>query len=387
MSTRRALVRVAPWVVDSVVAAVAATAGTLELHAAWGDLDVSGVAYVVLLAHTLPIAVRRRFPMTVLGVCAVTGALFPQAGVPPYVPGPLILLPIYTVASRYEPASSLMGLAAAELALLGVDLDVASRVLWGVILGAGWFLGHYVRTRRLYAAALERRAAELERAREELARRAVNEERLRIARELHDVVAHAMSLIAVQSGVGAHVIDTRPDEARKALAAIENASRSALEEMRRLLGVLREDGDGRSAELAPAPGLASIDQLVAQTQEAGVLVKLSREGAGSPLPAGLDLAAFRIVQEALTNVVKHARASHASVRIRSTDRDVCIEVTDDGMGRAPATADGGAAGHGIVGMRERAALYGGTVEAGPLPDGGFAVVARLPLGPSLGPTR
>ena len=190
-----------------------------------------------------------------------------------------------------------------------------------------------------------------------------------------------MSVIAVQSGVGAHVAATQPEEARKALAAIETISRAALEELRRLLGVLRQDdGDEPQGSLAPVPGLADLDTLLAQVAKAGLAVKLRVEGTRPELPAGVDLSAYRIVQEALTNVVKHAGPARAQVVVCYGDQEVAVEVTDNGKGVAPA-GDGRTAkvGHGIIGMRERVALFGGDLEAGPRPGGGFRVAARLPF--------
>ncbi|HEY6591119.1 MAG TPA: sensor histidine kinase, partial [Actinomycetota bacterium] len=228
-------------------------------------------------------------------------------------------------------------------------------------------------------ARLEQRTAELEQAREALARQAVAEERLRPARELHDVVAHTVSVIAVQSGVGAHVANTQPKEAAKALAAIEATSRSALIELRRLLGVLRQDGDPQ-ASLTPAPGLANLEGLLAEVAEAGLAVRLRVEGAPAPLPAGLDLSAYRIIQEALTNVVKHAGPAHAQVTIRYRDHEVAVEVIDDGRGVAAVATEGRRrTGHGLTGMAERVAVFGGDLEVGPRPGGGFRVAARLPL--------
>jgi signal transduction histidine kinase len=190
-----------------------------------------------------------------------------------------------------------------------------------------------------------------------------------------------MSVIAVQSGVGAHVAATQPEEARKALAAIEVTSRTTLNELRRLLGVLREDGEPPGS-LAPVLGLAGLDALLARIGEAGLAVKLRVEGARVQVPAGIDLSAYRIVQEALTNVLKHAGAARAQVVIGYGDREVTIEVTDDGRGAAPkAVADRPGTGHGLIGVRERVALFGGDFEVGPQPGGGFRVAARLPFEP------
>jgi signal transduction histidine kinase len=193
------------------------------------------------------------------------------------------------------------------------------------------------------------------------------------------VVAHAISVIAVQSGVGAHVANTQPKEAAKALVAIEVTSRAALEELRRLLGVLRQ-ADGPQGDLTPVPGLADLDGLLAEVGKAGLPVRLRVNGTRPPLPAGVDLSAYRIVQEALTNVVKHAGPARAQVVVDYRDQDVRVEVTDDGRGAMTSVRDGRVgAGHGLIGMRERVAAFGGDFQAGPRPGGGFRVAARLPL--------
>ena len=246
-----------------------------------------------------------------------------------------------------------------------------------VLIVAGmWLLGHYVRTRRLLVAELQQRAVDLEREREERAVRAVAEERLRIARELHDVLAHTMSVVAVQAGTGRLVGPDHPGEAIKALTAVEETARSAMHEMRQILTVLRADGD-TGVSVTPTPGLDDLAALVAQVTEAGIAVDVRVEGEPRPVPTGVGLAAYRITQEALTNVIKHAGPAHASVLVRYTDHDVTVEIRDDGHATA-STAGGG--GHGLVGMRERAAVHGGELIAGPAPNGGFQVSARLPLG-------
>jgi signal transduction histidine kinase len=188
-----------------------------------------------------------------------------------------------------------------------------------------------------------------------------------------------MSVIAVQSGVGAHVANTRPKEAAKALAAIEATSRSALEELRRLLGVLRQEDEPQGA-LAPVPGLGDLDGLLAEMGKAGLAVKLQINGTRPPVPAGVDLSAYRIVQEALTNAVKHAGPAHAQVVVGYRDQEVAVEVIDDGRGTVTSASDGRVGtGHGLIGMRERVAAFGGDLEVGPRPGGGFRVAARLPL--------
>ncbi len=223
------------------------------------------------------------------------------------------------------------------------------------------------------------RAARLERERDADARQAVSSERLRIAQELHDVVAHAMSVIAVQSGMGAHVIDTQPDEAKKALQAIETTSRSALDELRRMLGVLREEGDQGGA-LAPAPRADDVHNLIETIRAAGVPVELHWDGLTADVmpPDSVLLNRYRILQEALTNVLKHAGAASVTVTIVERVGETTIEVVDDGRGLAAAAkAPGSPPGHGLVGMRERVALFGGTLEAAARVGGGFRVFARL----------
>jgi signal transduction histidine kinase len=325
---RREQLRTAgPWVLDGLLAAAAAAAGT-ALLATMLPLDPGSpravAAYLLVDAHTLPIALRRRFPLATLIWALATGAAFAALGLSLVTLSFTILIYVDTVAARCPRRLSMAGLAATEAVLLGVWLtrphsigDASTLVLDGLILAAAWWLGDGTRRRQEAITAAQERAAELQRAREELARRAVTEERLRIARELHDVVAHSMSIIAVQSGVGAHVLDSQPEEARKALAA--------------------------------------------EVARAGVRVEVRIEGTPARLPAGLDLSAYRIVQEALTNVVRHAGPATARVAVRYTP-----------------------GGHGIAGMRERAALYGGTLEAAPLPGGGFRVAADLPVDEGFG---
>lgn len=251
-----------------------------------------------------------------------------------------------------------------------IDANYGKAVGTAFVLLAAWSAGRAVRAARAYTKGLHEQAERRAEAKVDQARRAVAEERLQIARELHDVVAHSMSVIAVQAGVGGYVIKSRPDEAAKALAAIETTSRGTLREMRQLLGMLRE---GTPGETLSAPGLGDIPDLAERT---GLRIDVAVHGQPRELPAGVDLAAFRIAQEALTNVVKHSAASHGRVVVTYSDEAVAIEVTDDGAGAA-ATVNSG---HGLIGMRERAALYGGEFSAGPLPDRGYRVSARFPIG-------
>jgi signal transduction histidine kinase len=380
---------VSAWLFDSGLALMAAGLSTSLFVFENGPVGSGlprgtlALAYGLALLHTLPLAARRRFPGAVLALGVASGLAVAALGVPPVVLGPAIVVAVYSVAAYGGWWVSLAGLAAAELGAAAVQLtpgrfQALTVVSNGLAIGAAWLVGHFVGARRAYTARLER-TAELERARAELARRAVTEERLRLARELHDVVAHAISVIAVQSGVGAHVAQTQPEEAAKALAAIEATSRAALTELRRLLGVLRQEGDPQGS-LAPVPGLADLDALLAEVAKAGLAVKLRVEGTPSPLPAGVDLSAYRIVQEALTNVVKHAGPARAQVVVGYRDQEVTVEVTDDGRGVTAPTDDGQArVGHGLIGMRERVAAFGGDLKVGPRPGGGFRVAARLPL--------
>jgi signal transduction histidine kinase len=258
-----------------------------------------------------------------------------------------------------------------------------SAVFWpdlvraAAVLAVAAALGDATRNRRAYIEEVEERAAEAERTREEEASRRVDEERLRIARELHDVTAHSLSIVAVQSGVALHVLDSDPAAARTALTAIRETSRDSLNELRGMLGVLRSSGEAAAgAPLAPTPGLARIDDLIRPLRDAGLAVEVTGAPTGEPLPAIVDASAYRIVQEALTNVLRHAGSASVAVRLERTDDALCVEIADDGSG-SPARAE--AEGHGIAGMRERARARGGPFEAGPRPGGGWRVAAVLPF--------
>jgi signal transduction histidine kinase len=249
---------------------------------------------------------------------------------------------------------------AATLVAVGGTGAVTDISFFCLVVAGAWLLGRLVRERRAYAA----------QAAEQLTQRAVTDERLRIAREMHDIVAHSMSLIAVKAAVGNHVAEASPAQAREALQVIETTSRGALVEMRRALGVLRQD-----AEYAPAPGLAELPALAERAAAGGVDVELAVEGRAE-LSEAVGLSVFRIVQEALTNVVKHAAPARCRVTVTVNSAEVIIEVTNEGLpGQPPA-----AAGHGLIGIRERIAMYAGEFAAGPRPEGGFRVKARLPYG-------
>jgi signal transduction histidine kinase len=292
-------------------------------------------------------------------------------------PGGLVAL--YTTAAWCDRRTSAVVATVAVLAVVvalvtPTNTDLSDVAFNGLALITAWILGDSARAHRLYAAELERRAARLEQERAVQARRAVAEERARIARELHDVVAHHVSMMVVQAEAGPVVVASDPARAAGAFDSIAGTGRQALVEMRRLLGVLRSDGEA-APSLAPQPGLAQVPTLVEQVRRAGLPVELVVEGEPGPLPPGVDLSAYRIVQEALTNTVKHAGSARARVLVRYGEHDLELEVLDDGAASRGAAAPGG---QGLVGMHERAHLFGGELRAGPRPEGGYAVAARLP---------
>ncbi|MGO9178749.1 MAG: sensor histidine kinase [Candidatus Limnocylindrales bacterium] len=342
------------------------------------------VSAILILAQTLPLAVRRRYPVPVLIVAGVGIGLYSALGYAESGGNYGVLVALYTVAANSTRRTATL---AAVLTALGIlltfenymqhDPHVAGQLLLVYTeYAVAWVVGTYLQGHRQDVLALQERAARLEREREERARLAVAEERARIARELHDVVAHHVSVMVVQAGAARRVAATDPPAAREAMAAVESAGRTALTEMRRMLEVLRAD----EPDLQPEPSLARVESLVARVRAAGLPVELQVEGERPAVPAGPDLAAYRIIQEALTNVVKHAGKASASVRIAYTPDRVEVEVTDDGRGAA-AHLDAEPGGRGLVGMRERALLYGGTLEAGPRPSGGYRVHAAFPIEP------
>ena len=343
-----------------------------------------GMRALALAAMTISagsVAFRRLRPWPAFTVGIAAGLLALASGLPMVVltVGPVVM--VYSISAQFPEARSLVALAvswaaffAAE-ALHGFGDDLSTIVTDLVILGAAWLIGWFVYRRQEYVRELESKTAELQEAREELARAAVSAERLRIARELHDIVAHSLSMISVQAGVGAHVIDDRPEEARAALTNVETASRQALNEMRALLGMLR-DTSGK-ADRAPLPGLSQLPALIEQVMTAGPEVDLQVHGTERPLAPGVDLTAYRVIQESLTNVLRHADAERARVILNYEPGALVIEVVDDGSSPATLVPNGGL---GIEGMRERLHAFGGTLEAAPLRENGFRVRAELPLG-------
>ena len=338
------------------------------------------LAYALLAGLSIGVVLRRSHPIEAVGVSLGSGLAYAAAGYPPGI-APAVLLPVYTAAHQLPetPSRRLLGVAFFVAALAATLGPGPTNTTVPLLVGGAWFLGRYSRDRRLYTEALEAKNRELEAAQHELARQAVTEERLRIARELHDVVAHSMSVVAVHAGTGRMVATADPAAAERSLATIEETTRAALTEMRQLLGVLRSaDGDDPAA-LLPAPGLGDLDALIAEVVRSGVDVELRVHGVRPAVPPVVDLSAYRVVQEALTNVIKHAGPAKAFVDVRYTDGSVSVEVNDDGRGPAVPAASGG---NGLVGMRERVAVHGGTLDAGPGEAGGFRVVARFPLGPT-----
>jgi signal transduction histidine kinase len=342
------------------------------------------------LAVTLPLAWRRREP--VVATTVLTAGVVLQFGLHDDALGTGLTAAVVVVwsAARHgkrREATASLGIAiggmwaAAALPPTSGAAYIVGDAIWGSGLMAGaWGLGRAFRNRKLSAHALEQRADQLEREQEERARLAVADERGRIARELHDIVAHNVSTMVVQAGAGKRVLDRDPGKAREAFASIETSGRRALAEMRRLLGILRTDREGLA--LAPQPGLASLDGLIDQVRDAGLPVELTVIGQPQPLSSGVDVSAYRIIQEGLTNTIKHAGPAHAEVVVRYEDGDLDLEILDDGRGAAESAANGARKGHGLVGMQERVNLYGGTLETGSRRSGGYAVRARLPVEPS-----
>jgi len=337
---------------------------------------LDALAYALLAAGPVALVLRRRFPVIVYAVAFSTTLAYSVIG---YPRGPIffsLLVAFFTTVITGHRLVAVLGLAAGYFGFLwlpflfGTDDAPSTAAIVGL---AAWLLvilsaAEFFRVRR-------ERGLETARIRQEEARRRASEERLRIARELHDALGHHLSLINVQSGVALHVNEQLPEQARSALDAIRQASKEALTELRSVLEILRQDDE--QAPRSPTPTLARLENLVSQAAAAGLAVRTETVGEARPLPFGVDVAAFRIVQEALTNVARHAGPATATVQIEYGDRDVTVQVEDDGRG--PPQHAKSADGKGILGMRERVAALSGELEAGPRPGGGFRVRARLPL--------
>ncbi|WP_214106558.1 sensor histidine kinase [Acrocarpospora catenulata] len=339
-------------------------------------------AFVLSAALLLPLIWRRRYPIQVFAVIAALCFAQWLASLQPLPASMSVLVAMYGVAARKNLAWAIAAALVAEfgtfLALWAWDdftLEIFANASAFVI--AVWLAGIYANMRRRYIEGLEDRAERAERERDQQALIATAAERARIARELHDVVAHNVSVIVVQADGAGYAIDRDPEQARQAVHAISATGRRALSEMRRLVGVLREDGPG-AEDYQPQPGLGQLAELVRQVRESGLPVRLSADEDLAGLPQGEQLVIYRIVQEALTNTLKHGGPGvQADVRVESGDREITVTVLDDGRGAAAPAGEGG---HGLIGMRERVTMYGGTVHASPRLGGGFQVVARIPAG-------
>ena len=346
------------------------------------------LAVILALLTFLPLGVRRRFPLAVLITVGAASLLLElvignpknptQFGLEVLVAWLIVAYSAsaHTDGSRYRAATAIGVLFASvwiagSFALGASNGNTVPAILLAAVV---WMIGRAVHRREAQVERLDHRARQLEREREEKVRALVAEERTRIARELHDVVAHSVSVMVVQAQAGPRLLSD-PHRTASTFEAIEASGREALVELRRLLGILRTED--KQLAVGPQPGLASLDALVEQVRHAGLAVDLRIEGEQTPLSPGLDLSAYRIVQEALTNTLKHAGAARAEVVVRYGASEVELEILDDGSG-APTLVNG--AGHGLIGMRERAALYGGRLDAGARPEGGYTVHARLPLG-------
>ena len=339
-----------------------------------------GVAVALALLQTLPLAFRRSHPLPVLAVVAaasaaavvISGTLIQSLG---------LAVALYSVAAHCSRRDATRaGVAAAVVLAWPLVRDsgynVGAAVLKLGFLAAAWVFGAYLGELRARAAA-SRREQQLDTA------RAVAEEQARVGRELHDIIAHTLSVIVVQAAAAGDVFDASPDRARQALGSIEAAGRQALTELRRVLEAV-QTAASQPGQPAPQPGLARLDALIGHVRATGLAVTVRTEGAAGDLPAGIDTSAYRIVQEALTNTIKHARANTAQVTLHYGPQELVIDILDDGQAAVPAADGVHNAGRGIIGMRERVALYGGSLTARPRPEGGFQVYARFPL-PPLGP--
>ena len=382
------------WSQDYADAALALLLTALVLATAIRDnYRLNPISITLLILQTLPIAWRRRNPMRILLITGLAITLYSVSGnldangFGDSIGAFGVVIAFYTVAAHEPRRRALVAAAvtgacvlisfAAYAAFDSISGWTANLSVTYLFFGLAWLIGDNLRVRRAYTRQLEDRAAELELEREEKAGQAVTEERARIARELHDVVAHYVSVMVVQAAAARRVADKDPVAARGALEAVEMAGRTALAEMRRMLEVLRADDQG----MGPQPGLGEIDRLIGNVRDAGLPVEYTVEGAACCLPAGMDLAAYRIVQEALTNSVKHGGKATARVLVRYTADTLEIEVIDDGRGAAAPFHSGAEGGHGLIGMKERVALFGGELHTGPILTGGYRVFARMPIEP------
>ena len=364
-----------PLVVDGLLAAAilgltlfAATLG----HPDAGRRDPDAVAFALIVIACVPLMVRRRAPLPVLWTVSAAALAYAAIGYPDNLVMPLVLAS-YTAAS-IEPRERVLTLAVPAALVAGIAMQLAAQTGFNWLEAVGGVTFSVAIPLAVGRAVFNRRRR-LREDRERMAHDAVVQERARIARELHDVVAHAMSVMIVQAGAARTVVERDPGQAVLALRRIEDTGRFGMAEMRRLIGVLKADDE--EAELMPQPGLAQLDELLETVRSTGLPVEAVTEGMPRPLPPGVDLTAYRVVQEGLTNVLKHAGVAHARATVRYEDDAIAVEVADDGRG---AVVDpNGTPGHGLIGMRERVAVFDGTLETGARAGGGFVLRARIPL--------
>jgi signal transduction histidine kinase len=379
-----------PWLVDALIALALAT--LIELQFLLGDQpgpEANAVNLIGGLLLTIPLAWRRRAPLAVVCILVVTGLAnealdgslfsFPADGskteIPPFASLATGAIAFYSLGAHADGPAARLGLVLGlagfwAIVFVSGQVDFGSFFFSGALAVTPWLIGRNTRARSLRLAAAEREQ-------EHRTRLAVGDERARIARELHDVVAHSVGIIVIQAQGARRVFDRDPERAREALDSIEQTARTALADMRSSLGVLRDQSGSPLRE--PQPGLAELDGLLERAREGGLEVELAVEGQPRTLPRGVDLSAYRIVQEALTNTIKHAGPARSRITLRYGERELEVEVSDDGPGPSVNGAGTGS-GHGLLGMRERVASHGGEVEAGSGPDGGFVVRASLPFG-------
>lgn len=384
--TRRAAVA-HPMVVDTLLATAATLLtliGTVAFRAA--GRPAAGTVELGLASLTaLPTVVRRRAPLAVLIACCVIACLYTALVFHPaevYVGGELAW---YTVASSYPPRRAVLG-AAAMLGTMVYTLAPAKLVSGAALVAGGvitvgvlWWFGEAARLLAVRNDRLAELSAELRREQQAHEQRVLTEERVRIARELHDVVAHHMSVVAVQAGLAHYVLESEPGRARKALSTVMDVTEEALQEMRRVLVLLRLGDEQLPGE---PPSLARLPELAGRIRSAGVPLKVAISGQPRPLPPGIELCAYRVIQESLTNILRHAPGAVTSLDLRYEPGQLFVQVSNDAA--AAGSAAGGPGGHGLTGMRERAALYGGTLTAGPRPGGGFTVALTIPASAGAG---
>ncbi|MDD5190588.1 MAG: sensor histidine kinase [Dehalococcoidales bacterium] len=385
-----------PGSADFLITLAFAVLALLNLYVNWGvDTQLSsGYAIILTLLVVLPLILRRRYPLGVLTFMSIALAVFRSLNIPESSFTLYALLLAYFGAGAYgqkeyrnwvrvSTASLIIGLLVYSIFFQQRAADVPARtilyqlsvVFLNVFLfGAAWWIGEVFRSRQQREMELQERTMQLEKERDENARRAVMDERVRIARELHDVVAHHVSVMGIQAGAARRILKQQPEKANDVLIQIEASSRQAVAELQRLLGFLREQN--QVDDITPQPGLKQLDALVAQMRLTGLPVSVLIEGEAKDLPSGVDLSAYRIIQEALTNTLKHAGPANASVVIKYLGAELELEIRDDGKNPAPEITNKG---RGLIGMRERVTLHGGEFQAGPLPEGGFMITARLPL--------